>query len=153
MRPITLAAAVMLPIAMSGCSSPSTTSMTSTSTSVITVTETAAAQEPAPSTPPPAVAGDVSDASSDQGWRLIGTPALSLSYGTLTGHARIRNDSATTTAAIQLTYNPTGPAPIVLMGTASNVAPGKTVMVEVVSTDKVKTPPKGTPEFRVTAAF
>jgi hypothetical protein len=70
----------------------------------------------------------------------------------MTLHARIRNDSDHRTALITLTYDPDG-TPVVFSGAANEVARGKTVTVDLVSTDKVDKLPSGTPEMRVAAGF
>lgn len=109
-----------------------------------------AAPAPAPSTT--TAPATVAAADSDNGWTLVGTPALSLTFGMLTAHARIRNDSGKTSAMVQLTYGADTASPVVLSGAANDVAAGKTVTVDLISGDKVITVPAGRPKFRVTAS-
>jgi hypothetical protein len=146
--------AVGLGLALSGCG---------TTGSATAVPATGAAATPRPTTSSVRATGAArsttrpatplrAGVSSDNGWTLVAAPKVTRSLGIMTLHARIRNDSDHRTALITLTYDPDG-TPVVFSGAANEVARGKTVTVDLVSTDKVDKLPSGTPEMRVAAGF
>jgi len=129
-----------------------TSSGSSSSPAAPATTAAAAPSKPAASTPAKAPA---QGAMTDQGWTLVDVGTIADDgvgqFGA--NHVRIRNDNTDAkTATFTITLTKSGQVVGTLSGAANQVAPGKTVTVMMVSTDKFAKGPYQV-EFQVNASF
>jgi len=144
--------ALLMGAAVSGCAVPSSSTSRSSSTPAAAASSAARSSAPGKTTPTAAAPAAAPGVSRDNGWVLVAVPKVTRAGSIMTVHARVRNDSDGHSALITLTYDPNG-TPVVFTGAANDVERGKTVTVDLLSTDHVTKVPTGTPELRVTAGF